>query len=34
MTSHRLATYSIGGSTHYGAVTERGIVDLSAHFGR
>ena len=34
MTSPRLATYSIGGSTHYGAVTDAGIVDLSARFGK
>jgi len=34
MASARIATYSIDGSTRYGAVTERGIVDLSAHFGR
>jgi 2-keto-4-pentenoate hydratase/2-oxohepta-3-ene-1,7-dioic acid hydratase in catechol pathway len=34
MASHRLATYSIDRSTRYGALTERGIVDLSAHFGR
>jgi 2-keto-4-pentenoate hydratase/2-oxohepta-3-ene-1,7-dioic acid hydratase in catechol pathway len=29
----RLASYSINGSTRYGAVTDRGIVDLSARFG-
>ncbi len=34
MTAHRLATYSIGGVTRYGAVTDRGIVDLSARFGK
>jgi 2-keto-4-pentenoate hydratase/2-oxohepta-3-ene-1,7-dioic acid hydratase in catechol pathway len=34
MASHRLATYSIGGSTRYGAVTDNGIVDLSTQFGR
>jgi 2-keto-4-pentenoate hydratase/2-oxohepta-3-ene-1,7-dioic acid hydratase in catechol pathway len=34
MSTHRLATYSIDGSTRYGAVTDNGIVDLSAHFGR
>ena len=34
MTSPRLATYSIGGSTKYGAVTDGGIVDLSARFGK
>ena len=34
MTSPRLATYSIGGATRYGAVTDAGIVDLSARFGK
>ena len=34
MTSHRLATFSVDGSTKYGAVVKGGIVDLSAHFGR
>ena len=34
MASQRIATYSIRGSTQYGAVTDHGIVDLSAHFGR
>jgi 2-keto-4-pentenoate hydratase/2-oxohepta-3-ene-1,7-dioic acid hydratase in catechol pathway len=34
MTSLRLATFSIDGSTRYGAVVDSGIVDLSAHFGR
>jgi len=33
MTSHRLATYTVGGEIEYGAVTDRGIVDLSARFG-
>jgi 2-keto-4-pentenoate hydratase/2-oxohepta-3-ene-1,7-dioic acid hydratase in catechol pathway len=33
MASHRLATYSTGGSIRYGAVTDGGIVDLSARFG-
>jgi 2-keto-4-pentenoate hydratase/2-oxohepta-3-ene-1,7-dioic acid hydratase in catechol pathway len=32
MTSHRLATYSIDGSTRYGAVVGDGMVDLSAKF--
>ncbi|MBV9560700.1 MAG: fumarylacetoacetate hydrolase family protein [Bradyrhizobium sp.] len=32
MTSPRLATYSIDGSIRYGAVTDAGIVDLSARF--
>jgi 2-keto-4-pentenoate hydratase/2-oxohepta-3-ene-1,7-dioic acid hydratase in catechol pathway len=30
----RLATYSVNGSTQYGAVTDGGIVDLSARFGK
>ena len=34
MTSPRLATYSVSGSTKYGAVVEGGIVDLSARFGK
>src|SRR6266851_6439441 len=34
MTSPRLATYSINGSTSYGAVTDTGIIDLSARFGK
>ncbi len=34
MTSSRLATYSIGGATKYGAVTDIGIVDLTARFGK
>jgi 2-keto-4-pentenoate hydratase/2-oxohepta-3-ene-1,7-dioic acid hydratase in catechol pathway len=34
MTSPRLATFSVDGSTKYGAVTEDGIVDLSARFGK
>jgi 2-keto-4-pentenoate hydratase/2-oxohepta-3-ene-1,7-dioic acid hydratase in catechol pathway len=33
MTSHRLATFSSGGSMRYGAVLDGGIVDLSARFG-
>src|SRR6202049_3544518 len=33
MTSHRLATFSVNGSTIYGAVVEGGLVDLSAQFG-
>jgi len=33
MTSPRLATYSVNGSTRYGAVLDGGIVDLSARFG-
>jgi 2-keto-4-pentenoate hydratase/2-oxohepta-3-ene-1,7-dioic acid hydratase in catechol pathway len=34
MTSPRLATYSVNGSARYGAVTDGGIVDLSARFGK
>jgi 2-keto-4-pentenoate hydratase/2-oxohepta-3-ene-1,7-dioic acid hydratase in catechol pathway len=34
MTPHRLATFSIDGSTRYGAVTDTGIVDLSARFAK
>jgi 2-keto-4-pentenoate hydratase/2-oxohepta-3-ene-1,7-dioic acid hydratase in catechol pathway len=34
MTPPRLATYSVDGSTRYGAVTDGGIVDLSARFGK
>ena len=34
MTTHRIATFSIGGaSAKYGAVIEGGVVDLSARFG-
>jgi len=33
MISPRLATYSIGGVTRYGAVVDGGIVDLSARYG-
>jgi 2-keto-4-pentenoate hydratase/2-oxohepta-3-ene-1,7-dioic acid hydratase in catechol pathway len=34
MANHRLATYSTGGKTAYGYVTDSGIVDLSARFGK
>jgi 2-keto-4-pentenoate hydratase/2-oxohepta-3-ene-1,7-dioic acid hydratase in catechol pathway len=34
MAPPRLATYSIDGSTRYGAVTDSGIVDLSEQFGK
>ncbi len=34
MANHRLATYSAGGKTAYGYVTDSGIVDLSARFGK
>ena len=34
MATHRIATFSVGGSTRYGAVVEGGMVDLSARFGK
>jgi 2-keto-4-pentenoate hydratase/2-oxohepta-3-ene-1,7-dioic acid hydratase in catechol pathway len=34
MTFPRLATYSINGAVHYGAVTDTGVVDLSARFAK
>jgi len=34
MATPRLATYSIAGAIRYGAVTDTGIVDLSARFGK
>jgi 2-keto-4-pentenoate hydratase/2-oxohepta-3-ene-1,7-dioic acid hydratase in catechol pathway len=34
MTNHRIATYSTGGKTAYGYVTDKGVADLSARFGR
>jgi len=34
MTSPRLATYSIDNAVRYGAVTDKGIVDLSARFAK
>jgi 2-keto-4-pentenoate hydratase/2-oxohepta-3-ene-1,7-dioic acid hydratase in catechol pathway len=34
MPASRLATYSLHGSTQYGAVTDGGVVDLSARFGK
>jgi 2-keto-4-pentenoate hydratase/2-oxohepta-3-ene-1,7-dioic acid hydratase in catechol pathway len=34
MPPSRLATYSLHGSTRYGTVTDGGVVDLSARFGR
>jgi 2-keto-4-pentenoate hydratase/2-oxohepta-3-ene-1,7-dioic acid hydratase in catechol pathway len=34
MASPRIATYSIGGATRYGAVTDSGIVDLSARHAK
>ena len=33
MPPHRLATFPSAARTRYGAVTEAGIVDLSARFG-
>ena len=32
MASYRIASFSIDGSTRYGAVVGDGMVDLSAHF--
>ena len=34
MAHHRIATYSVDGKTRYGAVTDGGIVDLSARHGQ
>src|SRR4030088_3500526 len=34
MASHRIAAYSVDGSTRYGVVAEGGLVDLSARFGK
>jgi 2-keto-4-pentenoate hydratase/2-oxohepta-3-ene-1,7-dioic acid hydratase in catechol pathway len=34
MISPRLATYSIDGAVHYGAITDQGVVDLSARFAK
>src|SRR6516225_9174789 len=34
MTSPRLLTYSSRGSTHYGAIVDGGVVNLSARFGK
>jgi len=34
MASHRLATFSVDGSSRYGAVVDGVIVDLSARFGK
>jgi 2-keto-4-pentenoate hydratase/2-oxohepta-3-ene-1,7-dioic acid hydratase in catechol pathway len=34
MSSPRLATYSVNGSTRYGAVVDGGIIDLSARFAK
>src|SRR6201996_3988889 len=32
MASHRIATYSAAGKTAYGAVTDKGVIDLSSRF--
>jgi 2-keto-4-pentenoate hydratase/2-oxohepta-3-ene-1,7-dioic acid hydratase in catechol pathway len=34
MANPRIATYSAGGKTAYGSITDRGVVDLSARFGK
>ncbi|MEH2478762.1 2-keto-4-pentenoate hydratase/2-oxohepta-3-ene-1,7-dioic acid hydratase in catechol pathway [Nitrobacteraceae bacterium AZCC 2146] len=34
MTPHRLATFTVNGALKYGAVTDRGIVDLSARYAK
>src|ERR1700751_1184917 len=34
MTNHRIATYSAGGKTAYGYVTDKGLPDLSARSGK
>jgi len=34
MTSPRIATFAVDGAARYGAVTDRGIVDLSARWGK
>ena len=34
MTNHRIATYTTAGKTAYGAVTDRGVIDLSSRFGK
>ena len=31
MVAPRIATFAVDGSARYGAVTDRGVVDLSAH---
>src|SRR5690349_16351341 len=33
MTKARLATFAVGGAVKYGAVTDNGVIDLSAHHG-
>src|SRR5262249_5897322 len=34
MANHRIATYTTAGRTAYGAVTDRGVIDLSSRFGK
>ena len=34
MTPPRLATFTAGGKTRYGAITDKGVVDLSARHGQ
>lgn len=34
MTPPRLATFTAGGKTHYGAVTDKGVIDLSARYSQ
>src|SRR6202000_1876331 len=34
MASHRIATYSAAGKTAYGAVTDKGVIDLSSRFAK
>jgi len=34
MANPRIATYSTGGKSAYGSITDRGVVDLSARFGK
>src|SRR5215469_13481700 len=34
MASHRIATYTTAGKTAYGAVTDKGVIDLSSRFGK
>ena len=34
MAAPRLATYTVNGAQKYGVVTDTGIVDLSARFGK
>jgi 2-keto-4-pentenoate hydratase/2-oxohepta-3-ene-1,7-dioic acid hydratase in catechol pathway len=34
LANHRIATYTTAGKTGYGAVTDKGVVDLSSRFGK